>query len=232
MTELRSDSLRRFIFAKHHGLESLELRHDKGLATQELVFTWDRETVDAARAAQEKPDPAAVDIVHEVRSEAVAYCEALGNGAVLFSLRSVRKDGTVIRTRPVRIHPTQADKGRAVVDAETFDRVVSALLKSNQHVVDSSAAISEGAARLVKAQAEVCESLSKLVNAGIASEPVTHAILTDEEREEVITRTALIKSAINKLPDIVDLGVALAAKFAKLPTVDATPAAAANGVAS
>lgn len=230
MTELRSDSLRRFIFAKHHGLDSLELRHDKGLATQELVFTWDRETVDASRNALETPDPAALDLVHEVMSEAGAYAEALGNGAVLFTLRSVRKDGTVIRSRPVRIHPTVDTKGRAVVDAETFDRVVSALLKSNQHVVDSSAAISEGAARLVKAQAEVCESLCKLVNADIAREPVTAQVLSDEEREEVIQRTALIKSAIGKLPDIVDLGVALAAKMAKLPTVDATPAA--NGAAS
>lgn len=229
-----SEILRRFVFGKHHAMAALELRHDKGTAASELVTSWDRDTVDRANEAQSKPDPGAIDVVAELLAEAQQYTDALGAGSVMFKIQAVKADGAVIHSRPHRVHPSpdaaRPNGGRATVDAEAFDKVVQALLKSNAHVVESSQAVSEGAARLVKAQAEVCEALAKLVTAGVAPEPVTARVLTDEEREELIQRTALVKQAAGKLPDLIELGIALAAKFAKLPTVDAAPEALSNGV--
>lgn len=229
-----SQILKRFILSKHRGYTHLELRHDTGVAERELVCEWPREVIEEMAKAEKTPDPVAVDVVAEVLAEAQAFTDALANGTQLFRVMAVRKThesqqadtrgiASIISSRPLRVFPSEGARapGANVVDAHSFDRLCNALLEANKHVIESSRAVSEGAAKLVRAQAEVLDALSKVARGGLGidSTPVSH-VLTDEEREEVVNRTALVRTAMHELPKLVDLGVALAAKFARLPTVD------------
>lgn len=241
-----SQILKRFILSKHRGYTHLELRHDTGVADRELVCEWPREVIEEMAKAEKTPDPVAVDVVAELLAEAQAFTDALGNGTQLFRVMTVKKShesqqadtrgiASIISSRPLRVFPSEGARapGASVVDAHAFDRLTNALLEANKHVIESSRAVSEGAAKLVRAQAEVLDALAKVARSELGggdTSPVSH-VLSDVEREEVVQRTALVRSAVMELPKLVDLGVALAAKLAKLPTV-AEDSHASNGVIS
>ncbi len=218
-----SDAIRRFIFAKHYGATAVELRHDKGTNAGELVAQWTRETVDQARAALDKPDPAAIDVVAELLQEGQSYADALAT-SVLFQIRIMR-DGAVKASRPLRLKPTP-DEVTGTGD-NRFKDLLDAVLKSNTQLREWTEANAKTGAAMLTAVSSVLDAVAK--QKVEAASPVTIApeVLSDEEKEEVLARSAIIRAAAGKTPEAIDLAMAALSKWLKIGEEDAGMLAAA-----
>jgi hypothetical protein len=206
-----SEVLKRFICAKHHGFKVMNL-----MAGTELVCTWTRENVDAYIASLNVPDAAAPDVLAELIDEGVSYADAQG-APVLFAVVFLNGDSKVVHSRPWKCtpsKPTEVGPSQSSVAGEDFDKVVKALLRSNDQMREHSDSLAKSAERLLQVAQITLEAVQKTKLEASTVLPAT--VLSEEEKEALIQRTAFIGQLSKKAPEVVDLFIGAAAKYLKL----------------
>jgi hypothetical protein len=173
-----------------------------------------------------------LDVVAELVLEAQDYTDQL-NAPVLFAVRMVKSDG-VCGSRPYRVKPSAAAVAAtnpSAVPFEVFDAVLQAVLKSNIHIRESSAENTKFMSAIAASVGSVLDIVAKQKVEAAEPASVAAVPLSDEEREEVLARAAVMKGAASKVPELIDLVVAGVSKWAKIGEEDEGMLRAAGEVA-